>query len=88
MTFPALLSVRLFTWVTMMVFDLFVYMGAITTQYENLNCDQRDTVCKACTLEPCIQIMRITKRKSCTSYETIKIMRIMKQSAHQINIFM
>ena len=32
----------------------------MTTSIENLNRDQKDTVCEACTLEPCIQIMRIT----------------------------
>ena len=53
---------------------------------ENLNHDQRDTVCKACALEPYIQIMHITRRIFCTSYETLKIMSIMKLSAHQINI--
>ena len=52
---------------------------------ENLNRDQRDTVCKACTLEPCFQIIRITRRKSCTSYEVMKVL-IMKLSEHKINI--
>ena len=53
---------------------------------EKLNHDQRHTVCKASTLEPCIQIIRITRKKYCASFEILKIMRIMKLSAHQINI--
>ena len=31
---------------------------------ENLNRDQRNTVCKACILEPCTQIMRISYQES------------------------
>ena len=48
---------------------------------ENLNRDQRETVC---TLEPCIQIMCIFRIISWTSYETLKIMGIIKLFAHQI----
>ena len=49
---------------------------SLMSSMENLNRDQRDTVYKACALEPCIQILQITKRKSCTLYETIEIMSI------------
>ena len=66
-------------------------MHYLAASMENLNYDQRDTVCKACTVEPHIQNFKscalpLTRRKSCTSYETLKIMRIMKLSAHQKKI--